>query len=211
MLNQFHFLLFPLISTLAGVAKCIHQCVPYCLMQVDHNVDHFSSPEGEPGKPETNYNNRPHSFMVMSPCRSCQVCKQYSLLPCAIFVSHFIYLQILYPCMIIEPFAKSTKYELIQISSLLECFLIYIHREEYLHIPWYILGGQDLMSMKLDEKPSFLRCTWIWVYSGVCEISYIIIHSKFDLRTANPCVSDFVAGLLQGARVKPGWMEMIWL
>lgn len=67
------------------------------------------------------------------------------------------------------------------------------------------------MSMKLDEKPSFLRCTWIWVYSGVCEISYIIIHSKFDLRTANPCVSDFVAGLLQGARVKPGWMEMIWL
>jgi len=41
--------------------------------RVDHNVDHFSSPEGEPGKPETNYNNRPHSFMVMSPCRSCQV------------------------------------------------------------------------------------------------------------------------------------------
>ncbi|KAG0577711.1 hypothetical protein M758_5G168600 [Ceratodon purpureus] len=41
--------------------------------RVDHNVDHFTNPEGEPGKPETNYNNRPHSFMVMSPSRSCQV------------------------------------------------------------------------------------------------------------------------------------------
>lgn len=42
-------------------------------MQVDHDVDHFTCPEGEPGKPETNYNNRPHSFMVMAPSRSCQV------------------------------------------------------------------------------------------------------------------------------------------
>lgn len=41
--------------------------------RVDHNVDHFTNPEGEPGKPETNFNNRPHSFMVMSPSRSCQV------------------------------------------------------------------------------------------------------------------------------------------
>jgi hypothetical protein len=43
------------------------------LPQVDHTVDHFTNPEGEPGKPETNYNNRPNSFMVMSPSRSCQV------------------------------------------------------------------------------------------------------------------------------------------
>ena len=42
--------------------------------RVDHAVDHFTSPEGEPGKPETNYNGRPHSFMVMAPSRSCQVC-----------------------------------------------------------------------------------------------------------------------------------------
>lgn len=67
------------------------------------------------------------------------------------------------------------------------------------------------MSLTLDEKPSFLRCTWIWVYSGVCEFSYIIKHSEFDLRMANPCVSDFVVGILQGARVKRGWMEMVWL
>ena len=65
--------------------------------------------------------------------------------------------------------------------------------------------------MKLDEKPSFLRCTWVWVYSSVREFSSIIIHSEFDLRMANHCASNFFAGLLQGARVKPGWMEMVWL
>ncbi|CAM6098956.1 unnamed protein product [Calypogeia fissa] len=41
--------------------------------RVDHNVDHFTSPEGIPGKPETNFNNRPHSFLVLAPSRSCQV------------------------------------------------------------------------------------------------------------------------------------------
>ncbi|XP_073390436.1 1,4-alpha-glucan-branching enzyme, chloroplastic/amyloplastic isoform X2 [Physcomitrium patens] len=41
--------------------------------RVDHEVNHCTNPEGEPGKPETGYNNRPHSFMVMSPSRSCQV------------------------------------------------------------------------------------------------------------------------------------------
>ncbi|KAL2612944.1 hypothetical protein R1flu_024636 [Riccia fluitans] len=41
--------------------------------RVDHNVDHFTSPEGIPGVPHTNFNNRPHSFMVLAPCRSCQV------------------------------------------------------------------------------------------------------------------------------------------
>lgn len=41
--------------------------------RVGHEVDHFTNPEGEPGKPETNFNNRPNSFMVLSPARSCQV------------------------------------------------------------------------------------------------------------------------------------------
>jgi 1,4-alpha-glucan branching enzyme len=35
--------------------------------RVDHNVDHFTNPE------PNSFNNRPHSFMVMSPSRSCQV------------------------------------------------------------------------------------------------------------------------------------------
>eukprot|EP00897_Mesotaenium_endlicherianum_P001684 jgi/Mesen1/1543/ME001330S00501 len=41
--------------------------------QVGADVDHFSSPEGEPGKPETNFNNRCVSIQVLSPSRSCQV------------------------------------------------------------------------------------------------------------------------------------------
>eukprot|EP00270_Netrium_digitus_P010927 TRINITY_DN3429_c0_g1_i1.p1 TRINITY_DN3429_c0_g1~~TRINITY_DN3429_c0_g1_i1.p1 ORF type:complete len:809 (-),score=149.83 TRINITY_DN3429_c0_g1_i1:192-2618(-) len=43
------------------------------LGRVGHDVDHFSSPEGEPGKPETNFNNRCVSIRVLSPSRSCQV------------------------------------------------------------------------------------------------------------------------------------------
>jgi hypothetical protein len=41
--------------------------------RVGHDIDHFTSPEGVVGKPETNFKNRPHSFFVLSPCRSCQV------------------------------------------------------------------------------------------------------------------------------------------
>lgn len=36
-------------------------------------MDHFTSPEGEPGKPETNFNNRPNSFMTGAPPRTAQV------------------------------------------------------------------------------------------------------------------------------------------
>ncbi|XP_011628895.1 1,4-alpha-glucan-branching enzyme 1, chloroplastic/amyloplastic isoform X1 [Amborella trichopoda] len=39
--------------------------------RVGHDVDHFTSPEGEPGKPETNFNNRPNSFKVLSPPQTC--------------------------------------------------------------------------------------------------------------------------------------------
>ncbi|KAK9820161.1 hypothetical protein WJX72_006858 [[Myrmecia] bisecta] len=38
--------------------------------RVGHDVDHFTHPEGEPGKPETNFNKRPHSMKVFSPSRS---------------------------------------------------------------------------------------------------------------------------------------------
>lgn len=48
-------------------------CLKTLLMQVGHDIDHFTSPEGVVGKPETNFKNRPHSFFVLSPCRSCQV------------------------------------------------------------------------------------------------------------------------------------------
>eukprot|EP01018_Ginkgo_biloba_P039526 Gb_16532 [translate_table: standard] len=41
--------------------------------RVGHDVDHFTSPEGVPGKPETNFNNRPNSFKLLSPPRTCQV------------------------------------------------------------------------------------------------------------------------------------------
>ncbi|XP_021900771.1 1,4-alpha-glucan-branching enzyme 1, chloroplastic/amyloplastic-like [Carica papaya] len=41
--------------------------------RVGHDVDHFTSPEGIPGVPETNFNNRPHSFKVLSPPRTCVV------------------------------------------------------------------------------------------------------------------------------------------
>ncbi|KAG0581581.1 hypothetical protein KC19_4G262800 [Ceratodon purpureus] len=56
--------------------------------RLDHEVEHFTSPEGEPGKPETNYNNRPHSFMVMAPSRSCQVSKPFLAFP---FIIHLLY------------------------------------------------------------------------------------------------------------------------
>lgn len=41
--------------------------------RVDHDVDHFTTPEGIPGVPETNFNNRPNSFKVLSPPRTCVV------------------------------------------------------------------------------------------------------------------------------------------
>ncbi|KAK8495853.1 hypothetical protein V6N13_103341 [Hibiscus sabdariffa] len=41
--------------------------------RVAHDVDHFTSPEGIPGVPETNFNNRPNSFKVLSPSRTCVV------------------------------------------------------------------------------------------------------------------------------------------
>ncbi|XP_024020140.1 1,4-alpha-glucan-branching enzyme 1, chloroplastic/amyloplastic [Morus notabilis] len=41
--------------------------------RVGHNIDHFTSPEGIPGVPETNFNNRPNSFKVLSPSRTCVV------------------------------------------------------------------------------------------------------------------------------------------
>eukprot|EP00271_Cylindrocystis_brebissonii_P007309 TRINITY_DN20683_c0_g1_i1.p1 TRINITY_DN20683_c0_g1~~TRINITY_DN20683_c0_g1_i1.p1 ORF type:complete len:881 (+),score=127.80 TRINITY_DN20683_c0_g1_i1:240-2882(+) len=41
--------------------------------RVGRGVDHFSSPEGIPGKAETNFNNRCASIQVLSPARSCQV------------------------------------------------------------------------------------------------------------------------------------------
>ncbi|XP_031494666.1 1,4-alpha-glucan-branching enzyme 1, chloroplastic/amyloplastic-like [Nymphaea colorata] len=43
------------------------------LGRVGHDVDHFTSPEGIPGKPETNFNDRPNSFKVLSPPRTCVV------------------------------------------------------------------------------------------------------------------------------------------
>lgn len=39
--------------------------------RVGHAVDHFTTPEGIPGVPETNFNNRPNSFKVLSPSRTC--------------------------------------------------------------------------------------------------------------------------------------------
>ncbi|XP_010935254.1 1,4-alpha-glucan-branching enzyme, chloroplastic/amyloplastic [Elaeis guineensis] len=41
--------------------------------RVGHDVDHFTTPEGIPGVPETNFNNRPNSFKVLSPARTCVV------------------------------------------------------------------------------------------------------------------------------------------
>ncbi|CAN4123087.1 unnamed protein product [Withania somnifera] len=39
--------------------------------RVGHDVDHFTSPEGIPGVPETSFNGRPNSFKVLSPARTC--------------------------------------------------------------------------------------------------------------------------------------------
>ncbi|ONI32208.1 hypothetical protein PRUPE_1G354000 [Prunus persica] len=41
--------------------------------RVGHDVDHFTFPEGIPGVPETNFNNRPNSFKVLSPAHTCVV------------------------------------------------------------------------------------------------------------------------------------------
>ncbi|CAJ2642843.1 1,4-alpha-glucan-branching enzyme 1, chloroplastic/amyloplastic isoform X1 [Trifolium pratense] len=41
--------------------------------RVGHDADHFTSPEGIPGVPETNFNNRPNSFKILSPPRTCVV------------------------------------------------------------------------------------------------------------------------------------------
>eukprot|EP01026_Neomeris_dumetosa_P075611 TRINITY_DN80114_c0_g1_i3.p1 TRINITY_DN80114_c0_g1~~TRINITY_DN80114_c0_g1_i3.p1 ORF type:complete len:614 (-),score=89.52 TRINITY_DN80114_c0_g1_i3:247-1854(-) len=38
--------------------------------RVGHDVDHFTHHEGTPGVPETNFNDRPHSMMVLSPSRT---------------------------------------------------------------------------------------------------------------------------------------------
>ena len=38
--------------------------------RVPHDPEMFSQPEGVPGQPETNFNNRPHSIVVQAPCRS---------------------------------------------------------------------------------------------------------------------------------------------
>lgn len=43
------------------------------LGRVAHDVDHFTSPEGIPGVPETNFNNRPNSFKISIPPRTCLV------------------------------------------------------------------------------------------------------------------------------------------
>lgn len=45
-----------------------------------HDVDHFTSPEGTPGVPETNFNNRPNSFKVLSPSRTCVVWSSFQVL-----------------------------------------------------------------------------------------------------------------------------------
>ncbi|PQM36693.1 1 4-alpha-glucan-branching enzyme 1 chloroplastic/amyloplastic isoform X2 [Prunus yedoensis var. nudiflora] len=39
--------------------------------RVGHDVDHFTFPEGIPGVPETNFNNRPNSFKILSPAHTC--------------------------------------------------------------------------------------------------------------------------------------------
>ncbi|KAM7256311.1 hypothetical protein ACFE04_012052 [Oxalis oulophora] len=41
--------------------------------RVSHDTEHFTSPEGIPGVAETNFNNRPNSFKVLSPPRTCVV------------------------------------------------------------------------------------------------------------------------------------------
>ena len=38
--------------------------------RVPHDPEMFSQPEGIPGKPETNFNQRPHSIVVQSPSRT---------------------------------------------------------------------------------------------------------------------------------------------
>jgi len=45
--------------------------------RVGHDADHFTSPEGVPGVPETNFNNRPHSMMVLAPARTVVVYGRY--------------------------------------------------------------------------------------------------------------------------------------
>ena len=45
--------------------------------RVGHDVDHFTSPEGTPGAPETNFNDRPHSMMVLAPARTVVVYARY--------------------------------------------------------------------------------------------------------------------------------------
>ena len=39
--------------------------------RVGADGEYFSSPEGEPGRPETNFNNRPCSILVRAPPRTC--------------------------------------------------------------------------------------------------------------------------------------------
>ncbi len=46
--------------------------------RVNPTVDHFTAPEGQPGVPESNFNNRAFSIQVLSPSRSAVV---YALQP----------------------------------------------------------------------------------------------------------------------------------
>jgi hypothetical protein len=40
---------------------------------VPHDCEMFSQTEGVPGQPKTNFNNRPHSFVVQAPSRTAVV------------------------------------------------------------------------------------------------------------------------------------------
>jgi hypothetical protein len=66
-----------------GAKNCIKISMVFArlilvMAQVGHDVDHFTSPEGVPGVPETNFNNRPNSFKVLSPPRTCAVMSIFS-------------------------------------------------------------------------------------------------------------------------------------
>ena len=55
------------------IVVAVDLLMTWFLWQVGHDADHFTSPEGIPGVPETNFNNRPNSFKVLSPPRTCVV------------------------------------------------------------------------------------------------------------------------------------------
>ena len=41
--------------------------------RIGHAVEHFTNPEGVPGVPDTNFNNRAHSMLVAAPARTMAV------------------------------------------------------------------------------------------------------------------------------------------